>query len=92
MCIILRWTHLNLLLVLEEWGFQNVPQGEVLSLHIEDMTCGLLHALPMTWLHGFVGHQFQQRNHFIEVINSRAQVIKCLPFLQGTWETTTPEA
>ena len=84
--------HLNLLLVLKQGCLKDVPQRKVLTLYIKRVACQFSNALPVSRFHCLVGHQFEQRHHVIEVLDGLAQVLVCLPLLEGSWQLATPAA
>lgn len=87
--ILLISTYFNFFFIFQQGRLQNVSEGEVLSLNVKRMCCHIGYSLPVPLLHGFVGHELQERNHFIEVINSLLQVLKSLPVFQGTRQLAT---
>lgn len=78
-------SYLNLFLELQQWCFKNVAKREALTLNVEGMSSQVSYPLPVARLHGFVGHQLQQRHHFIEVINCFLKILKCGPVFQCFW-------
>ena len=82
--------YLNLLLVLEQGSLQKISECKVVTLDVERCPGHLLHAFPVPCLHGFVGHQFQQRHHLVEVVNLLPQLFESWPVLQGFRQLATP--
>ena len=77
-------SYLNVLLVLEQRCLHDVSQGEGLGLDVEGVSGQLSDAVPVTGLHGLVGHQLQQRTTLVEVIDRLLQVLERLPVLQSS--------
>ena len=48
--------YLNVLLVLKKRSFHNVPQIEGFALHVEAVFSKCFESLPMSLLHGWIGH------------------------------------
>ena len=81
-----RQTHLNVFLILQQWSIHEVPQQEVVSVHIKCVSCDLGQSLPVTSHHSFVGHHLEQWTCLVEVINCLLQLFKCLPLFKGLWK------
>ena len=84
--------HLNLFLELQQRRLQDVPEGKVVTLHVEDVPGDVGNALPVPRLHGLVGHQLQQRHHLVEVVDGFLQVLKCWPVLERLGKFPTSAA
>lgn len=54
------------------------------------MSGDISYSLPVSILHGFVGHQLQQRTALIEVVNLLLEFVECLPLLQSFRQLSTP--
>jgi len=82
--------HLNIFLAFEQRSFKYILQTEVFILQIKVMLQYFHDALPMTWFHCLIGHQFQQWTHIIEVIHCSLQSMKCWPLFQSFRQLSTP--
>lgn len=76
------FTCLNVLLELQEGRVHDVPEAEVLAVHLEGSADDLRDALPMTGLHGLVGHELKQRTHVVEVVYRLLEGVEGWPLLQ----------
>ena len=85
-----RQTYLNVFFVFQQWSFKYVFQTEIFTLQIKVMFQNLHDALPMTWFHCLVSHQFQQWTHIIEVIHCTLESMECWPLFQSFRQLPTP--
>lgn len=78
--------HLDVLLKLKQGGIHDVPEAEVVAVHLQRPADDLRDALPMTRLHGLVGHEFEERTHVVEVVDGLLEGVEGWPFLQALRE------
>lgn len=78
--------HLDVLLELQQGGVHDVPEAEVVAVHLQRPADDLRDALPMTRLHGLVGHEFEERTHVVEVVDGLLEGVEGRPFLQALRE------
>lgn len=77
----LAFPYLYILLELQQRRVHDVPETEVLAVHVEGLVDDLRYALPVAGLHGLVGHEFQERTHVVEVIDRLLEGVEGRPFL-----------
>lgn len=83
-------TCLNVLLELQERRVHDVPEAEVLAVHLKRSADHLCNALPVTRLHCLVGHELKQRTHVVEVVDRLLECVEGRPLLQPLRKLATP--
>lgn len=78
--------HLDILLELQQGGVHDVPEAEVVAVHLQRPTDDFCDALPMARLHGLIGHEFEERTHVVEVVDGLLEGVEGRPFLQALRE------
>ena len=76
--------------VRKEWCHHEVLQKEVVRIDVKGVASDAGNPLPVTRLHRFAGHHFEQRTGGVEVIDDLTKVFVRLPLLQGSRQLTTP--
>ena len=82
-------THLNIFLILQQRGFHEVSQHEIIRLNIKYVASDVGDAFPVSRLHCFTCHQLQQWTRLVEVVDSLAKVFIRLPLLQRLGQLPT---
>lgn len=85
-------THLDVFLVFQQRSFHDIPEQKVLWFYVKFVSCDIGYSVPVSILHGFVGHQLQKRAALVEVVNLFLQFVERLPLLQSFGQLATSEA